>query len=166
METTFSVPLAIEQATGRSVLDEVMGYQNPAVTHRFVEKLGLDEERASLLFEDTKRFLYLCGSKQKGDFILAPPEAIDLGWHEFLLFTEDYQSFCQSLLGRFIHHRPRRPEDPPGNGQVLRDTRALALATFGQLSGNWRIGKGGDAEECNNNCTPSTNCQDQKCQEQ
>ena len=147
-----------------SLLERVMAYQNPAVPHRFREKLGLDENQASLLFEDTKRFLYLCGSKRKGDPILAPPDGVDAGWHEFLLFTEDYAQFCFEHFGRFIHHRPRRPEDPKGDGQILRDTRALAIATFVTLSHNWRM-DAASCDECNVNCSYacgglSTNCQD------
>ena len=34
-------------------------------------------------------------------------EAIDDMWHTFLLFTEDYQKFCQYYLdGNFFHHVP------------------------------------------------------------
>lgn len=163
--------LGIEPRQARSeapvgtLLERVMAYRNHAVVARFEHKLGLNNEQAELLFEDTKRFLYLCGSKQKGDPSLAPPEGVDAGWHEFLLFTEDYQSFCEEFFGKFIHHRPRRPEDPKGDGQILKNTKSLAVATFGPLSHNWRIGgKASDCEsECNDNCSLSTNCQDPEC---
>ena len=92
-----------------------MAYHNPAVVHRFMEKLNLDEREASLRFNDTKRFLYLCGIRKSGEPILAPSEATDEGWHQFILFTKDYQDFCFSHFGRFIHHRLRRPEDPKGD---------------------------------------------------
>lgn len=32
--------------------------------------------------------------------------AIDEGWHSFLLYTEDYASFCNEYLGEFVHHVP------------------------------------------------------------
>src|SRR5690242_18091626 len=123
---------AVFVATTRAELAkrDCLDYQNPAVVARFVSKLNLEEAAAVQLFEDTKRFLYLCGAKQKGDPKLAPPEGVDAGWHEFILFTEDYADFCQHYFGRFVHHRPRRPEDPAGDGSVLLNTRALALATF------------------------------------
>ncbi len=147
MTTALAVPVDTRVSAGKSLLERVLDYQNPAVVHRFVEKLGLGEAEAVLLFEDTKRFLYLCGSKRKGDPPLAPTEKIDAGWHEFLLFTEDYQLFCQSFFGRFIHHRPRRAEDLNGDGSDLRNTRMLAIATFGDdLSSNWLLATA--SEEC------------------
>ncbi|HEY4509168.1 MAG TPA: hypothetical protein VJC13_02705 [Candidatus Paceibacterota bacterium] len=153
MTTTSAVPVDTTISTG-TLLERVLGYQNSAVVDRFVEKLGLGEEEASLLFEDTKRFLYLCGSKRKGDPTLAPSEKVDAGWHEFLLFTEDYQSFCQSFFGRFIHHRPRRTEDPKGDGSDLRNTRMLAIATFGDLSSNWQLPvvMNEDCQACESSC--------------
>jgi len=120
-------------------LDAVMQYANPAVVARFVDKLGLDEAAASLLFDDTKRFLYLCATKRKGDPFLAPTKKVDAGWHEFILFTEDYASFCQNFLGRFIHHRPSRKEDAYDGARALRFTKAFAASTFGALSDNWKI---------------------------
>ncbi len=32
--------------------------------------------------------------------------ALDPLWHTFLLFTKDYQRFCQTLGVPFIHHQP------------------------------------------------------------
>jgi len=136
-----------------SLLEQVMDYQNSAVVYRYMNKLGLGKEEARLLFEDTKRFLYLCGSKKKADFSLAPPKLVDEGWHEFLLFTEDYQHFCQIYFRRFIHHRPDRPEDPKDGGQSLRLTIGLATATFGDLSPNWRIHpEGSECQACESSC--------------
>ena len=159
--TTSIAPSSVKLESENTPLERVMKYQNNAVVQRFMDKIGLNKGEATLLFEDTKRFLYLCGSKQKGDPTLAPPEKVDSGWHEFLLFTEDYQQFCLTFFGRFIHHRPRRLEDPKGGGQVLRNTIALATATFVTLSRNWFVEQAGDSD-CNDDCTPSTNCQDAK----
>ena len=51
-----------DQAGSLLSLDEVMSYQNPDVIHRYMDKLEMNEDEAKLLFEDTKRFLYLCGT--------------------------------------------------------------------------------------------------------
>lgn len=161
MTTTLLASTETRSSVEKTLLERVMGYENSAVVHRYMDKLGLNEKEAVLLFEDTKRFLYLCGSKQRGDFTLAPPETVDAGWHEFLLFTEDYQSFCRLFFGRFIHHRPRRPEDPKGDGHLIKSTRELAIATFGDLSENWRLTA--ENADCNDDCgcgPLSTNCQD------
>lgn len=33
-------------------------------------------------------------------------DVVDGVWHQHILFTKDYQSFCSSLFGHFIHHDP------------------------------------------------------------
>ncbi len=132
-------------------LTEVMGYQNAEVVARFANKLGLDEAGAAQLFEDTKRYLYLSGINVQGNPRLAPPAKVDKGWHEFILYTEDYAAFCKKYLGRFIHHHPRRTTDASDGGSTLRFTIGLATATFGELSANWEV-PSKDRSDCTTNC--------------
>jgi hypothetical protein len=35
-----------------------------------------------------------------------PSQAADGLWHEFILFTRNYQNFCDDAFGRFLHHTP------------------------------------------------------------
>ncbi len=35
-----------------------------------------------------------------------PSQVVDVAWHEFILFTRDYQHFCRGAFGRFLHHKP------------------------------------------------------------
>ncbi|GAB3262431.1 glycine-rich domain-containing protein [Chitinimonas naiadis] len=35
-----------------------------------------------------------------------PSQAVDELWHEFILHTRHYQTFCQAAFGRFLHHTP------------------------------------------------------------
>jgi hypothetical protein len=35
-----------------------------------------------------------------------PSQAVDEAWHQFILFTRNYQVFCREALGRFLHHVP------------------------------------------------------------
>ncbi len=118
------------------LLEAVMGYENPDLLHRFKTKLGLNEEDARLLFDDTMRFLFLSGTVP-GRW--GPPEAVDAGWHEFLMFTKDYREFCERYFGRFIDHNPRRLNDTvPQDGGRPRKTLAAMHNIFGSnLSKNW-----------------------------
>lgn len=34
----------------------------------------------------------------------------DLAWHEMLMFTREYQTFCERFCGTMIHHAPHAPE--------------------------------------------------------
>ena len=134
------------------LLESVMSYQHLALVARLQDKLNLPKELALELFEDMKRFLFLCGVSEEP---LAPPEFIDEAWHNFILFTKDYAKFCQEKFGKFIHHLPVGPEDVASrDGSLIRRTHTLAHKVFvgENLSTNWSYGSG-------EKCSGSTNCQ-------
>ena len=122
----------------QQLLDAVESYRNEKVLYRFQTKLGLDVEQAEALFKDTKRFLLLCGCfRSRGP--LSPTAAIDNGWHEFLMFTKDYQEFCEQYFGGFLHHSPFVPWIAEKPGGIYRTYR-LAREVFGSdLSQNWML---------------------------
>lgn len=120
-------------------LAAVMAFQFDPLVHRMVDKYGWDEPSAREAFEDLKRYMWLCVSTGKP---LVPSATIDELWHNFILFTMDYEEFCLTVLGRFLHHRPRRRDDPKGNeGDVSPVGMTLKLATkaFGPLSKHWEF---------------------------
>ncbi len=39
-------------------------------------------------------------------FVSMPSQLADDLWHEFILYTRNYQRFCQQAFGRFFHHTP------------------------------------------------------------
>lgn len=127
---TVNVSLEAECANLHAVIE----YEHPSLVRRLQNKCGLEEDNAKRLFDDTKRFLYLCAESA---IPLVPPPAIDECWHHFLLFTFDYAKFCQRYFGAFIHHRPRYIDDPPSRQADLLTTVAAAKRKFGEVSGNW-----------------------------
>ena len=131
----------------------VMSYQNAEVVEKLKIKLNLSPTEAGELFEDTKRYLYLCSVTGKA---LAPPFVIDKGWHEFLMYTKDYQEFCLNILGKFVHHTPN-PTLRPHTVLRVSDTNKIALEYFGSLSDNWRV--------YSQDCSPDYDCNgDTECQ--
>ncbi|MCB1962852.1 MAG: hypothetical protein KDF24_06755 [Rhodocyclaceae bacterium] len=67
-------------------------------------------------------------SKAAGRRKLAmPSQAVDDAWHEFILFTRNYQDFCRKGLRRFLHHVPAEAMASPTAAQDgLRRTWRLA----------------------------------------
>jgi hypothetical protein len=39
-------------------------------------------------------------------FVSMPSQVVDELWHEFILYTRQYERFCQKAFGRFLHHTP------------------------------------------------------------
>ncbi len=45
--------------------------------------------------------------------VAMPSQAVDDAWHEFILFTRQYDKFCRSAFGRFLHHTPAEAMTTP-----------------------------------------------------
>ena len=46
---------------------------------------------------------YLAGGRQP---VAMPSQVVDDLWHEFILYTRNYQAFCKQAFGAFMHHTP------------------------------------------------------------
>ena len=129
-------------------LDKVLGFQLPLLVDRLSQKLEIARDEAEKLFEDTKRFLFLAATHLDP---ISPTPEIDEGWHAFILFTRDYELFCQENFGFFVHHAPSAP------GQKTKTLRArfVARQVFGDnLSLNWGVEASGSSD-----CAPESNCE-------
>lgn len=104
-------------------LQEVLAYNNPYIVQQFRKNYAfyeMTEEEANVLFDDLKRYLWLTHTTNQKKS--AHPEekypdisitdsmaAIDDIWHEFILVTEHYFTFCEEFFGTYIHHPPPMP---------------------------------------------------------
>lgn len=145
-------------------LSKVLAYNNDAVIERYQKDFGISSNDAALLFSDVKRFLWLAAIEG----VVAPPPKIDDGWHTFIIFTLDYQNFCERYFGRFMHHRPSRPTDKPDGGKAMRSTVESVNVHFGgfeALSSNWHFPwmkgdsrLGGSCSSDSVSCAPTPSC--------
>lgn len=58
------------------------------------------------LVEAALRQFFLAYLKGGREFVSMPSQVADDLWHEFILYTRHYQSFCRQAFGRFLHHTP------------------------------------------------------------
>lgn len=87
-------------------LKKISSYNNEDLIFRFLEMYEIDEAEAIDIFEETKKWLWLC-SNSKFDLIIDDSLVIiDEMWHNFILFTKEYDAFCKEYLGIYIHHQP------------------------------------------------------------
>lgn len=56
------------------------------------------------LIREYKNFLYVCARDESEN---VPSAEVDEIWHEHILFTKDYEDWC-NFLGRKIHHNPEK----------------------------------------------------------
>lgn len=52
------------------------------------------------------RQFFLAHLKSGRKFVSMPSQVVDDLWHEFILYTRNYEHFCRKGFGRFLHHTP------------------------------------------------------------
>ena len=67
-------------------------------------ELGLDVEGVEISIEEYRRFLIL--KMENPGVKLAPTSLMDKAWHMHILDTRRYARDCETMFGRFLHHRP------------------------------------------------------------
>lgn len=65
-----------------------------------------------LVFQALRNYFLVCRMAGK-NMVSMPSQVVDDAWHEFILFTRDYNAFCQHAFGRFLHHTPAEAMKTP-----------------------------------------------------
>ena len=136
----------------------VLAYRFPGLVERIQKDLSLNEKEAFQLFQDMLMFLYLCGTNTS-KLKYSPPFLIDEAWHIFILFTEEYASFCQKYFGDFIHHRPFTSKNRGVEVNMTTPVIPIAKQIFGDLSSNWE-----NSLKCRSTCRGGE-CSGQSCRD-
>jgi len=79
--------------------------------HKYLNKQGLKKVEGAL-----RDYFYIC-SLANGKMVAMPSEIVDVAWHEFILFTREYEHFCKNAMGRFLHHTPTEAMVNPTSAQ-------------------------------------------------
>ncbi len=76
--------------------------------------------------------MYLAATQ---DAMVSPSEIVDIVWHQHLIYTDSYQTFCQ-ILGKEIRHIPSShdPKMASKFQDAMARTRASYQSTFGEQS--------------------------------
>lgn len=91
----------------------------------------LSDAQIELVFSALREYFHLC--RKAGRRLLAmPSQAVDVAWHEFILFTRNYDLFCRRGLGRFLHHTPAEAmRSPTEASEGIKRTWRLACKRAG-----------------------------------
>ncbi len=71
-----------------------------------------------LLAESALRNYFVINSIAGKTSVAMPSQAVDIMWHEFILFTKQYQGFCKRSFGRFLHHTPNEAMAKSSHAQI------------------------------------------------
>ncbi len=102
------VVAAILQQRGRRAREGFIdSYEFPSGVRERIRRHypHLSDRDLDLVLEALRDYFHLC-RKAGRRFLAMPSQVVDVAWHEFILFTRNYQAFCANALGRFLHHAP------------------------------------------------------------
>lgn len=78
--------------------------------HGLFDKLRARHPHLSLkdcqLVAQGLRQFFLAHLKSGRQYVSMPSQVADDLWHEFILYTRNYDQFCRKAFGRFLHHTP------------------------------------------------------------
>jgi hypothetical protein len=77
----------------------------------------LSEGQAEMVLRELRSFFHVARAA-RGQMVSMPSQAVDVAWHEFILFTRGYRQFCRRALGRFLDHTPAEHMQSPRSAQV------------------------------------------------
>ena len=95
----------------------IQSYQFPkAISQKISNKYPhLDDVQVKMVIRGLKDYFHISNIAGKR-LVSVPSQVVDDAWHEFILFTREYQRFCDKSLGRFLHHTPAEAMSTPTIG--------------------------------------------------
>ncbi len=86
----------------------------------------LSPAQVALVFNGLRQYFEISLDAKKR-LASMPSQIVDDLWHEFILYTRNYQAFCNRAFGRYLHHTPADAMSSPGaQSEGLRRTWWLA----------------------------------------
>ncbi|RSN53240.1 glycine-rich domain-containing protein, partial [Actinomadura sp. WAC 06369] len=89
---------------------ELLGYA-PGLFDKLAAYVAKDRQvtlpYAEQVMEQTLIWLQACADNPT--LRIGMTEAVDHGWHAFLLHSQDYAEFCDRAFGGYLHHVPPAP---------------------------------------------------------
>lgn len=121
-----------------TTLRDVLSYRNEDIISRFTDLFSVTEIEAEDIFEETRKFMFIC--REPGMFIPDELLIVDEMWHNFILFTKEYQLFCDKYFGGYIHHLPaskkekllqqqKNTADPESASQEFNERLVVVIST-------------------------------------
>lgn len=111
-------------------------FQAPYLEEKYLlTGLADSREQAASLFLELKKFLMLADAHPTPLPMMSA--LVDAAWHQFILYTVEYDSFCRETFGRLQHHSPRGSEGSHGEGLTVATFVDVYREHFGPLPDVW-----------------------------
>lgn len=127
---------------------EILDHNLDIVTQTFADRNPHYAGQAKDLEVECKRFMYL--ATVAPNLELAPTKPIDEYWHQFVLFTNQYEEFCAKFNGYFVHHNPLAG---PDHETIFKRTQDMVVKLFGEFKNRALWFQSRPATSCKDFCS-------------
>jgi hypothetical protein len=104
-----AAPQVIDQS---AAVFGALDFEAPYLVEKLLKDHVVDSaEEANALFTEVKRYLVLNQIDRTKAWKMYSLR-VDEVWHQFVLFTVEYSSFCDKYFGHYAHHAPSNAPDP------------------------------------------------------
>jgi hypothetical protein len=97
----------------------IQKYAFPAeLRNRLQRNHDLTLEGSGRVLDGLRQYFLACLAAQRSPLskeVGMPSRAVDAAWHEFIVLTKEYASFCEKAFGRYLHHTPKAMMATPSN---------------------------------------------------
>jgi hypothetical protein len=78
----------------------------PGLLDKLSGKYPQFRRKESALVSQGLRQFFMAYLRSGRRYVAMPSQVADDLWHEFILYTRDYDAFCKKAFGQFLHHTP------------------------------------------------------------
>lgn len=124
-------------STTEHEIRSALTYEAPFLIEKLRKKHIVETtEEAEALFLEVKRYLVAAHLVTPGGAECSMySQLVDEAWHQFVLFTREYTSFCLRYFGRYIHHNP---SNAPKHVHEDEDELPQPMMTLAQFEEHYR----------------------------
>lgn len=117
------------KGSSEEIFKQLLGMEiSPDFKNRVAKATGWNNATVEAALYEYRCFLLLCAQT---DLPMTPPEAVDVIWHEHILYTRHYQEVLPQILGKMLHHDPGAKGDAEKYRQQYKRTWRAYRKTFG-----------------------------------
>lgn len=133
--------------------EDLFNYQAPFLEEKlFKSGKFSSKEEYDIAFLELKKYFLL--NEITGLSLSMTSTQVDEVWHQFILFTKQYHTFCEKFFGDYIHHVPNTSFTPMSENGTNYFVDAY-IKVFGEIPKIWGITVSYDGTECSgcNSCS-------------
>lgn len=146
MDTFAATPTPFASSDGSALarlnLSAMLSFDPPYLLDKLLG-LGVAQTRdeARELFREVIKYFVLCELSPERELPMIS-RRIDETWHQFALFTRQYEQFCVQFFGGYVHHAPNEikpylTDTIAREAMELDEFQARYEALFGPISAAW-----------------------------